>query len=798
VPGYHLLARVGSGGAGDVWCAEAPGGLRVALKIVRLAGGLGRRELANLRILRAIRHPNLLVYFGAWQARGRLIIGMELADRSLWDRFAEARGQGLAGIPLGELLDILGEVAKVVDFLNEPCHDLEGRSGVAIHHRDIKPQNIMLIGRGVKMADFGLSCLGDPAGASWSQCGLTFSYAAPEVFRRQIAASSDQYSLAVTYCQMRGGRLPFAGPPAAVMMGHLFGDPDVSMLPGPERPIVQRAMAKNPSERWPDCRSFVKELVRCDEAGVPDSLPGVPEGSEPQEVSSCSVEIPGLPGSWEGSISVSSTASFGRDGATDVSAYCLDLAASGDAEISTGDADSSAPTVVVAEVARLGGAKRPTSRLLLAAASILLAGLAAWSWSVRLASRAAVPSRSKAIQAKSTSVQPASQRAADPSGGRRDPLVLSDSSRPAEPQTSGPSGKVPAASSSSRSMAPAPPILARMGRPERAVAAPTPAPVAIRLADLSAWTPKFRKATATARTWLASARAARQPSPAPRVVAPKRQVQPAPPAELHVGMPEVLVVEAGRSVPIPIRVNRSGHGEPLSVHFEGLPAGVEIPDVTIPPGQDQGKAMARIRLDTPAMTIPVTMVLGAGSIRARVPFRLQVRANPAMLHRTRGHTLLACGRPAEAVAAFTEALQAGVSDPCVYNNRGLAYSSLNQLDLAIRDFTEAVRLRPADAAMHYNRGAAFARRGDDFRALLDFDTAIRLKPDYIGAFEARAQVYRRQGDMVHSCADSGRASELARAARPEGRAPTPHPPQSHAASGAEPTRSDTDPASLSR
>src|SRR6185312_15651184 len=76
VPGYHLLARVGSGGAGDVWCAEAPGGLRVALKIVRLAGGLGRRELANLRILRAIRHPNLLVYFGAWQARDRLIIGM--------------------------------------------------------------------------------------------------------------------------------------------------------------------------------------------------------------------------------------------------------------------------------------------------------------------------------------------------------------------------------------------------------------------------------------------------------------------------------------------------------------------------------------------------------------------------------------------------------------------------------------------------------------------------------------------------------------------------------------------------
>src|SRR5262245_33493673 len=89
VPGYRLLERIGSGGAGEVWSAAAPGGLRVALKIVRLAGGLGQRERANLRILRAIRHPNLLAYFGAWQSEGRLIIGMELADRSLWDRYVE-------------------------------------------------------------------------------------------------------------------------------------------------------------------------------------------------------------------------------------------------------------------------------------------------------------------------------------------------------------------------------------------------------------------------------------------------------------------------------------------------------------------------------------------------------------------------------------------------------------------------------------------------------------------------------------------------------------------------------------
>ena len=88
------------------------------------------------------------------------------------------------------------------------------------------------------MADFGLSCLHDQYATSRSHDGLTYPYAAPETFRRHVSEHSDQYSLAVTYCVLRGGRLPFVGPPANVMLGHLFEPPDLSMLPEPEQPIV--------------------------------------------------------------------------------------------------------------------------------------------------------------------------------------------------------------------------------------------------------------------------------------------------------------------------------------------------------------------------------------------------------------------------------------------------------------------------------------------------------------------------------------------------------------------------------
>ena len=273
MPGYRLVTPLGKGGFGEVWKAEGPGGFPLALKFVRLAGPVGAAELRSLEVLKGIHHPNLLSTFGAWKVGPRLIIAMELADRTLGDRLREARAAGLPGIPGSELLEYLLEAAKGIDFLNEPRHALGGKAGVRLQHRDIKPANILLVGTGVKVADFGLIRLLEHSYASHTGA-LTPAYAAPEFFAGQTSPSSDQYSLAVAYCELRGGQLPFRGSMAVLMYGHVNSPPDLTMLPPAERSAVARALAKRPADRWPRCRAFVEALTRAQTAHWPTWIRG--------------------------------------------------------------------------------------------------------------------------------------------------------------------------------------------------------------------------------------------------------------------------------------------------------------------------------------------------------------------------------------------------------------------------------------------------------------------------------------------------------------------------------------------
>lgn len=268
IPGYRLVRLLGEGGFGQVWEAEAPGRIRVALKFIRLDNGRSDPELRALDIIREIRHPHLLDVQFATQVEDRLIIAMPLCDRSLLDRLKECKAQGLLGVPVDELLEYMQDAARALDFLNESRHPGPEGIRIAVAHRDIKPHNIFLVGGSVKLADFGLVKALENSVASHTG-SMTPAYAPPEMFSKQVFPQSDQWSLAVSYYQLRTGVLPFTGTIHQIIASILRSEPELNLLPPEERAVIARALEKDPHLRWPNCRQFAAELTAAVKAAVP-------------------------------------------------------------------------------------------------------------------------------------------------------------------------------------------------------------------------------------------------------------------------------------------------------------------------------------------------------------------------------------------------------------------------------------------------------------------------------------------------------------------------------------------------
>ncbi len=137
-----------------------------------------------------------------------LVVAMLLGGESLQDRLRHCLDDGLQGIPAKELISLMVESAKGLDFLNSPIHDL-GQGPIAIQHCDVKPANIVLIGNSAVICDFGLARILSRNQATATNIAGTPAYMAPEVIEGKPSKASDQYSLAVTYYQLRAGALPF-------------------------------------------------------------------------------------------------------------------------------------------------------------------------------------------------------------------------------------------------------------------------------------------------------------------------------------------------------------------------------------------------------------------------------------------------------------------------------------------------------------------------------------------------------------------------------------------------------------
>lgn len=314
VPGYRLEACLGRGGFGEVWRVSGPGGCKSALKIIVLQGKHAFKELRAVSQVKNIRHPHLVMIQGIWFRDGQgniiddsnlfqrqdlkvdslpmeqrpreMLMLMGLGDMSLFDRLEECKQKGSPGIPALELIGYMEESAKAIDHLNSPRHDLGLGTPMAIQHCDIKPQNIMLVGGSAQVCDFGLAKVLDAkqqiremtqgAGAA------TLAYAAPEVLSGKGTSNrTDQYSLGITYYELRTGGFPFPedAQQYQVIQIHVHGTLDLSGLSPSEAKVIAKATRVNPEERFESCSDMVRALRRAVEGGIEPELDDGPPSS---------------------------------------------------------------------------------------------------------------------------------------------------------------------------------------------------------------------------------------------------------------------------------------------------------------------------------------------------------------------------------------------------------------------------------------------------------------------------------------------------------------------------------------
>ncbi|MES1259025.1 MAG: serine/threonine-protein kinase, partial [Gemmatimonadota bacterium] len=282
-PGYELQERIGAGGFAEVFRARD---LRLkrdlAVKVLRPDLGLSPDLLQRFRreaeTIAALRNPHIVPVFDVGENEGLAYIIMPL----------------ISGESLRATLDRDGAMppTDVRRIHREAALGLAAAHEAGVIHRDIKPENIMLEGRDkrVLLMDFGISKAvgaagdGDP-GQALTTTGIiigTPQYMSPEQAcgDKNIDARTDQYSLAVVGYRMLAGGLPFEGDSTrAVLYQQLVAEPPplsskVPGIPGGLANAIQRAMAKEPAERFADMAEFAAMLES--EASVIQPKPALP------------------------------------------------------------------------------------------------------------------------------------------------------------------------------------------------------------------------------------------------------------------------------------------------------------------------------------------------------------------------------------------------------------------------------------------------------------------------------------------------------------------------------------------
>jgi len=283
---YRIEAPIGAGGMGTVYRAQDTKlNRRVAIKFLsdNLAdAGARRRFQQEARMASALNHPHILTVHDAGEFGGRQYIVTEFVDGGTLNDWAKAEKRTWR---------------QIVELMTGVADGLVAAHEAGILHRDIKPANILVArNRYAKLADFGLAKLADnthvdPTGTlteGRTKPGMiigTIAYMSPEQCSgKNLDNRSDIFSFGTVLYELLGGRRPFEGATDLELLKTIVhGEPPPlgGQFPPELRVVVEKALEKNPEERYQSARELLLDLKRAQRLKTSEAPAYQPEGKPP-------------------------------------------------------------------------------------------------------------------------------------------------------------------------------------------------------------------------------------------------------------------------------------------------------------------------------------------------------------------------------------------------------------------------------------------------------------------------------------------------------------------------------------